>query len=353
VLNYPIIQSTQYRDEVTKLVEENRKLSKADWDSFELSWDFEQHPLFPSTGETKLADAFDAWDKISESRWNQIKANEERLNEIFIEVYDMQGELTKTVEDKNVSVRKADKTREAKSSLSYFVGVVFGRYSLDKPGINFAGGEWNASDQSPLVDTDNVVPIMDGEYYTDDIIKKLRDFLSTVYGELTIHANLDWLANAIGRRPTENSDDALRRYFVNDFFADHFKGYGKRPIYWLLSSGKNNGFKALFYLHRYQPNLVAAVRTQYLLNIQNIYTKRLAELDAKTTLNNDELRLKIDLVAKLDEIKIYDALIAVAASKKVVLDLDDGVKTNYPKLSQCANDVKPDSEILEMKGVKL
>jgi hypothetical protein len=194
---------------------------------------------------------------------------------------------------------------------------------------------------------------MDGEFYTDDIIKKLRDFLVAVYGESTLHANMDWLANAIGRRATDNAEDTLRRYFVNDFFADHFREYGKRPIYWLLTSGKNNGFKALFYLHRYQPNLVATVRTQYLLNTQNVYTKRQAELDAKTALNNDELKLKNDLVAKLAEIKNYDALIAVAASKNVALDLDDGVKVNYPKLSQCAADVKPGSEILEMKGVKL
>jgi hypothetical protein len=194
---------------------------------------------------------------------------------------------------------------------------------------------------------------MDGEFYTDDIIKKLRDFLVAVYGEASLHANMDWLANAIGRRATDNAEDTLRRYFVNDFFADHFREYGKRPIYWLLTSGKNNGFKALFYLHRYQPNLVATVRTQYLLNTQNVYTKRLAELEAKTALNNDELKLKNDLVAKLAEIKTYDALIAVAASKNVTLDLDDGVKVNYPKLSQCAADVKPSSEILEMKGVKL
>lgn len=353
IATYPIIQSSQYYDEIIRLVKANRELSKADWDSFEASWDFERHPLLPSGDETKFSDTYEAWAEIASNRWTQLKANEERLNEIFIEVYGMGGELTPTVEDKYVSVRKADMTREAKSLLSYFVGVMFGRYSLDKPGLNFAGGEWDASSQSPLVDADNIVPIMDGEFYTDDIVKKLRDFLVTVYGESSLHANMDWLANALGRRATENSEDAIRRYFVNDFFADHFREYGKRPIYWLLSSGKNNGFKALFYLHRYQPNLIATVRTQYLLNTQNVYTKRLAELDAKTVLNNDELRLKNDLVAKLAEIKTYDALIAIAASKTVKLDLDDGVKVNYPKLSQCAADVKPGSEILEMKGVKL
>jgi hypothetical protein len=351
--SYPIIESVQYRDEVIDIVNKNRLISKSEWDSFETSWDFGRHPLLPSSDETKLSDAFEAWNTVSEMRWNNLKANEERLNEIFIEVYGMGGELTPTVEDKYVSVRKADMAREAKSLLSYFVGVMFGRYSLDKPGLNFAGGEWDTSSQSPLVDEDNIVPIMDSEFYTDDIVKKLRDFLVTVYGESTLHANMDWLANAIGRRATENAEDALRRYFVNDFFTDHFREYGKRPIYWMLSSGKNNGFKALFYLHRYQPNLIATVRTQYLLNTQNVYTKRLAELDAKTMLNNDELRLKNDLVAKLAEIKNYDALIAIAASKTVKLDLDDGVKTNYPKLSQCADDVKPGSEILEMKGVKL
>ena len=353
IATYPVIKSAEYRDEVIQLVDANRELSKADWDSFETSWDFERHPLLPTSGAKKLTDTYDAWDKISESRWNQLKANEERLNEIFIEVYGMQDELTPEVEDKNVTVRKAKIDREAKSLLSYFVGVIFGRYALDKPGLNYAGGEWIASKQSTLVDADNIVPIMDGEFYTDDIIKKLRDFLVTVYGESTLHANMDWLANAIGRRATDNAEDTLRRYFVNDFFADHFREYGKRPIYWLLSSGKDNGFKALFYLHRYQPNLVATVRTQYLLNTQNIYTKRLAELDAKSTLNNDELKLKNDLITKLAEIKTYDALIAVAASKNVALDLDDGVKVNYPILSQCADDVKPGSEILEMKGVKL
>ncbi len=355
VATYPIIQSSQYRDEVIRLVEANRVLSKADWDSFETSWDFEGHPLLPANAdsETKLSDTYTIWESTAKSRWNQLKQNEERLNEIFIEVYGMQGELTAEVEDKYVSVRKADLTREARSLLSYFVGVIFGRYSLDKPGLNFAGGEWGASTQGDLVDEDNIVPIMDGEYYTDDIIKKLRDFLVAVYGEATLHANMDWLANALGRKSTENAEDTLRRYFVDDFFADHFKVYGKRPIYWQLSSGKQNGFKALFYLHRYQPNLIATVRTQYLLNTQNIYTKRLAELEAKTTLNNDELRLKNDLVAKLAEIKSYDALIGVAASESIELDLDDGVKTNYPKLSHAAAGVKPGSEILEMKGVKL
>lgn len=353
VATYPIIESVEYRDEVIEIVEECREICKEEWDSFETSWDFERHPLLPTTGEAKLADTYVAWESLSESRWNQLKAYEERLNEIFIEIYGMQDELTPEVEDKYISVRKAKIDREAKSLLSYFVGVIFGRYSLDKPGLNFAGGEWNGSGQPALVDADNIVPIMDGEFYTDDIIKKLRDFLVAVYGEASLHANMDWLANAIGRRATDNAEDTLRRYFVNDFFADHFREYGKRPIYWLLTSGKNNGFKALFYLHRYQPNLVATVRTQYLLNTQNVYTKRLAELEAKTALSNDELKLKNDLVAKLDEIKTYDALIAVAASKNVALDLDDGVKVNYPKLSQCAADVKPGSEILEMKGVKL
>lgn len=355
IATYPIIQSPQYRDEVIRLVQENRALSKSDWDSFETSWDFERHPLLPANAnsETKLSDTYTNWESVAESRWNQLKANEERLNEIFIEVYGMQGELTPEVEDKYVSVRKADLAREARSLLSYFVGVIFGRYSLDRPGLNFAGGEWGASTQGNLVDEDNIVPIMDGEYYTDDIVKKLRDFLVTVYGEAALHANMDWLADALGRKSHENAEDTLRRYFVDDFFADHFKVYGKRPIYWQLSSGKQNGFKALFYLHRYQPNLVATVRTQYLLNTQNIYVKRLAELETKTTLNNDELRLKNDLVAKLAEIKSYDALIGVAASESIELDLDDGVKTNYPKLSHAAADVKPGSEILEMKGVKL
>lgn len=353
IATYPIIQSPQYRDEVIRLVEANRALSKADWDAFETSWDYERHPLLPTSGETKLSDTYAVWESTASDRWSQLKANEERLNEIFIEIYGMQGELTPEVEDKYVSVRKADQSREARSLLSYFVGVIFGRYSLDKPGLNFAGGEWSASAQGDLVDADNIVPIMDGEYYTDDIVKQLRDFLTAVYGEASLHANMDWLADALGRKSHENAEDTLRRYFVDDFFADHFKVYGKRPIYWLLSSGRANGFKALFYLHRYQPNLVATVRTQYLLNTQNIYTKRLAELEAKTTLNNDELRLKNDLVAKLAEIKSYDALIGVAASEAVELDLDDGVKVNYPKLSHAAANVQPGSEILEMKGIKL
>lgn len=350
----PIVPvGSEVANDIANIVKDCILLSTAEWNSYEASWDFKMHPLLPTRGETKLIDTFKIWERTAADRWNQLKQNEERLNEIFIEVYGMQGELTPEVEDKYVSVRKADQSREARSLLSYFVGVIFGRYSLDRPGLNFAGGEWNASAQGKLVDEDNIVPIMDGEYYTDDIVKKLRDFLVAVYGEATLHANMDWLANALGRKSHENAEDTLRRYFVDDFFADHFKVYGKRPIYWQLSSGKQNGFKALFYLHRYQPNLVATVRTQYLLNTQNIYAKRLAELEAKTTLNNDELRLKNDLVAKLAEIKSYDALIGVAASESIELDLDDGVKTNYPKLSHAAAGVKPGSEILEMKGVKL
>ena len=199
-----------------------------------------------------IADKYKEWEAECNNRFNQLKANEEELNRIFIEIYGLQDELTPEVEDKDVTVRKADLQREIKSLISYAVGCMFGRYSLDVDGLAYAGGEWDSSKYVKFQpDKDGILPITDDEYFEDDIVTLFVNFIETVYGHDTLEENLKFIADALGKKGSPR--EAIRNYFLNDFFADHCKIYQKRPIYWLFDSGKKNGFKCLIYMHRYQP----------------------------------------------------------------------------------------------------
>lgn len=255
------------KQSVNSLVESNIVFSKSDWDSFETSWDFIVHPLVKNHVST-ISEAYSLWDKECNERFNQIKANEEELNRIFIDIYGLQDELTPEVEDKDVTVRKADLVRDIKSFISYAVGCMFGRYSLDVEGLAYAGGEWDSSKYSTFIpDADDIIPICDEEYFEDDIVSRFIDFVSVVYGFDTLEENLKFIADALGGKGTPR--EVLRNYFLNDFFKDHCNTYqvtgsGKRPIYWLFDSGKKNGFKALVYIHRYTPDLIARMRTGYI-----------------------------------------------------------------------------------------
>ncbi|MBO7131876.1 BREX-1 system adenine-specific DNA-methyltransferase PglX [Candidatus Saccharibacteria bacterium] len=360
ISTYPIVESTDHRNTTVALVKENRLLSKDDWDDYETSWDFTAHPLFKyKTESNKLSDAFSAYEKHCEERFNNLKSNEEKLNEIAIELYGLQDELTPDVPDDRITVRKADHAREARSFLSYFVGCVMGRYSTDKPGIQYAGPGTELP-ENDTVDSDGIITIMDHDSIgRDDIMNKLRHFLESDFGSSTLSTNLDWLAEGLGRKNTENSEDVIRNYFVNEFFnnhaheiyADPTKKSDGRPIYWQISSGKHNAFKALFYIHRYTPSLMAKVRVDYVTPIMNYYDHRLAEI--KTELQSasgmkrgELLTEQSDLADKLDEIKEFDKLLKNIADKRIELDLDDGIKRNYIKLSYAATDVKKGAHIL-------
>lgn len=360
--NVPVVFDKKI--EIERLSNSCIGLSKTDWDSFENSWDFVQHPLirYSSFSMEKMReddkkyfkdmncieDAFTNWQNECFLRFNQIKANEEELNRIFIDIYGLQDELTPEVEDKDITVCKADLQRDIKSLISYAVGCMFGRYSLDVEGLAYAGGDWDDNKYSTFIpDKDNIIPITDEEYFEDDIFGLFCSWLKKVYGKDTLEQNLDFIASALSNKGS-TSREIIRNYFVNDFFKDHCATYsvtgsGKRPIYWLFDSGKQNGFKALIYLHRYNADTVGNLRVDYLHRMQRIYEseiKRMQDMIDHST-NSREVgtatKRREKLQKQLKECRDYDEKIGHLALSRIELDLDDGVKANYRKV-QTARD---------------
>ncbi len=306
-------------------------VSKTDWDSFETSWDFKHHPLL--CGEKTVVVALGKWESEATKRFDTLKANEEELNRIFIEIYGLQNELTPEVAEKNVTVRRADLGREIRSLISYAVGCMFGRYSLDCDGLAYAGGDWDASKYSTFIpDKDNILPICDDEYFEDDIVGRFVDFIRVAYGAETLEENLKFIADALGGKGTPR--EVIRSYFLNDFYADHCKIYQKRPIYWLFDSGKKNGFKALVYLHRYSRDLLAKMRTDYVHEQQERYRTQLSHIAAALNTATGAERAKLlkqqdKLAEQLKEITVFEEKVHHLADQNINIDLDDGVKKNY------------------------
>ncbi len=339
---------------IERTVAGNISISRSDWDSFETSWDFKRHPLV--RGVTMVAEAFAAWEAECSARFNQLKTNEEELNRIFIDIYGLQDELTPEVEDKDVTVRQADLGRDVRSLLSYAVGCMFGRYSLDADGLAYAGGEWDASKYSTfLPDTDGILPITDEEYLEDDIVTLLCAWLKKVYGADTLEENLNFIAKALGNKGA-TSREVIRNYFLKDFFADHCKIFQKRPIYWLFDSGKQNGFKALIYLHRYTPDTIGNVRIDYLHRMQRVYENEIDRMQdmIEHSKNPREVaasaKRKEKLQRQLKECREYDEKISHLALSRIELDLDDGVKVNYRKM-QTASDSKFYEVLADSKNI--
>lgn len=282
---------------------------------------------------TLISDKFSAWQSECDARFNQLKANEEELNRIFIDIYGLQDELTPDVADKDVTVRKADLQREIKSLISYAVGCMFGRYSLDVDGLAYAGGAWDADKYKTFIpDADNILPICDDAYFPDDIVGRFIDFVRTVYGADTLDENLKFIADALGGKGTPQ--EVIRSYFLNDFYADHCKIYQKRPIYWLFDSGKKNGFKCLIYLHRYRPDTIARIRTDYVHELQSRYRTAIEDLTNRlaTAAPAERARLNKQLTRRKDqaaELHTYEEKIHHLADQMIAIDLDDGVKHNY------------------------
>ena len=375
--------------EAEKVVHQNISLSKSDWDAFETSWDFTKHPLVVNSDQcivnsessantqlttnhsslatsgqcivnsdslantqlttnhcslTTIAQAYQRWEEETNARFAQLKANEEELNCIFIDIYGLQDELTPEVEDKDVTVRKADLQRDIKSLLSYAVGCMFGRYSLDVEGLAFAGGTWDDSKYVTFKpDEDNVIPITDEDYFEDDIIGRLIAWLKVVYGAETLEENLHFIADALGTSG-DTARQKIRNYFLKDFFKDHCKIYQKRPIYWLYNSGKQNGFKALIYMHRYNADTSGQVRAEYLGKMEETYESEINRMqDIMDNGAGREVALagkrKEKLQKQLHECRDYDAVLGHIALASIAIDLDDGVKVNYVKV-QTAKDGK-------------
>ena len=354
----PLIESDSL-DSIVERVKHCIDGSNTEWDSFEVSWDFKKHPLLRNV--STISEAFAQWQEECDDRFNRLKANEEELNRVFIDIYGLQDELTPEVEDKDVTVRKADLQRDIKSLLSYAVGCMFGRYSLDVEGLAYAGGEWDSSKyQSYIPDADNVIPITDEEYLDDDIVSRLCAWLKVVYGADTLEANLDYIAKALGNKGS-TSREIIRNYFLNDFFKDHCQTYsvtgsGKRPIYWLFDSGKQNGFKALVYLHRYTPDTIGNLRIDYLHKMQRVYESEINRMQDMMDHSDNAREVaaaskrKDKLAKQLKECREYDEKISHLALSRIELDLDDGVKVNYRKL-QTAQDGKFYEVLADSKNI--
>ncbi len=291
-----------------------------------------------------IADKYAAWEQKCESRFQKLKANEEELNRIFIDIYGLQDELTPEVDDKDVTVRRADLTREIKSLISYAVGCLFGRYSLDVKGLAYAGGEWDDSKYKTIIpDKDNVIPICDDTYFEDDLTARVIEFVRVVYGDDTLEENLKFIADTLGGKGSPR--EVIRNYLLNGFYADHCKIYQKRPIYWLFSSGKKHGFKALVYMHRWKKTTVATVRTDYVHELQERYRTQLSLLEEQmqTASASDHVKLKKrqeKLTAQLTEINAYEEKVHHLADMMIDIDLDDGVKVNYAKFADILEKIK-------------
>ena len=383
----PVLLDAENKKKVELGTLENIRLSKEDWDSFETSWDFKKHPLLRNV--STISEAFAQWQVECDDRFNRLKANEEELNRIFIDIYGLQNELTPEVEDKEVTVRKADLQRDIKNLLSYAVGCMFGRYSTYKEGLLFAGEPYSLQafvdklndrpgtisadelerayrnegvvvDEMFFPDADNVIPITDEEYLDDDIVSRLCDWLKVVYGADTLEANLDYIAKALGNKGS-TSREIIRNYFLNDFFKDHCQTYsvtgsGKRPIYWLFDSGKQNGFKALVYLHRYTPDTIGNLRIDYLHKMQRVYESEINRMQDMMDHSGNAREVaaaskrKDKLAKQLKECREYDEKISHLALSRIELDLDDGVKVNYRKL-QTAQDGKFYEVLADSKNI--
>lgn len=354
IRNLPLIINNTYKVRIDELVSDNILISQIDWDSFETSSDFKKHPLLNDDilrSENQLYDQKDdlfkylttrfcAWDSFTCKQFHQLKANEEELNRIFIEIYGLQDELTPEVEEKDITIRRADLNRDIRSFISYVFGCMFGRYNPDIEGLVYAGGEWDNSKYKTFnPDADNVIPITDEEYFNDDIVGRFIEFIKVIFGRDTLEKNLDFIASAFENKGN-TSREVIRQYFIKDFYKDHVKTYQKKPIYWLFDSGKENGFKALIYMHGYDEFTVAKVRTDYLHRLQKMYEAEYKQCDILIDGNVSEhekvvaRKKKEKLQKQMQECLAYDQVIAHVANQRIKIDLDDGVTVNYAKFQE-------------------
>lgn len=364
VRKVPFVFSANRVETVIDIVNSNIGLAERDWDSYEKSWDFAEHPIVRWRKKTmKVANipdlfakyynkspnvhcslelCFLLWQGECQKRFEQLKANEEKLNQIFIDIYGLQEELVADVEEKDITVRKADLKRDIRSLISYAVGCMLGRYSLDVEGLAYAGGEWDSSKYKTFIpDDDNCIPITDEEYFEDDIVGRFCEFLKVVFGEESLEENLNYVAQALGNKGN-TSREIIRNYFLNDFFKDHCSTYsvtgsGKRPIYWLFDAGKQNGFKCLIYMHRYDKDTVNRVRSEYLKKMQDAIEGALKNAEYAVDNSSSAVdratatRKRDKYIKQLNEIRAYYPALSHMALQRVEIDLDDGVKTNYAK----------------------
>lgn len=323
---------------VEKLVDDSVAITKKDWDSFEISWDFTKHPLLEFPNAT-IQESFNEWEQFTKNQFEQLRANEEELNQIFIEQYGVENELTSDIPDEDITIRKADVTRDMKSFISYAVGCMLGRYSLDEEGLIFAGGKFDPDKYKKFpADEDNILPILSTSSFEDDIVSRFIEFVKITYGEVTLEENLSFIADALGRKKNETARETIRRYFLNDFYKDHVQTYQKRPIYWLFTSGRQKAFNCLVYMHRYDKTTLSRIRTDYLHNVQARYDTEKEDLlaiiesaDSTAKEIRDAKKELKTVEKKIEELKDYDEKLHHLADQQISIDLDHGIKENYGK----------------------
>ena len=338
----PVVVDADEKDNIDKLARDCVKLSKNDWDSFETSWDFDCDPIVRKAlscghsnaeGLITIEYVYRLVAQDFEENFQKLKENEEELNRIFIDIYGLQDELTPEVEDKDVTVRRSDRERDIKNLISYAVGCMMGRYNYGGSGLEYAGGTWDASKYKYYpADADGILPICDDEYFEDDIVGRFVDFVKEVFGIETLEENLKYIADSLGGSGAPR--EVIRYYFLNGFYTDHLKMYQKRPIYWLFDSGKKNGFKCLVYMHRYKPDTIARIRTDYVHEQQSRYRTAIAGLERQIADASTSERVRLNkrlstLKAQAEETRKYEEKIHHLADQMISIDLDDGVKHNY------------------------
>lgn len=341
VNNIPVIitEDPDLFREIEELSKQCIQISNADWDSYETSLDFKRHPLLMYK-ENTIEEAFNIWNQYSKKIFSKLKQNEEKLNKIFINLYGLQDELSPFVDEDDVTVRKSDKESDIKSFISFAVGCMFGRYSLDEEGLIYAGGKFVPEKYGTYkADKDNILPILSDAYFEDDIVSSFIEFVKVTFGEETLAENLEFIADSLGKKDGETAKETIRRYFLNDFYKDHVQTYKKRPIYWLFTSGKQKAFNCLIYMHRYDKTTLSRIRTDYLHELQirlEVEKKSLLSIiegdGTAKEISNAKKELKaLDL--KIEELKAYDELLHHMADMQIEIDLDDGVAANYAKFN--------------------
>ncbi len=340
IASFPLV--VQDEEHIANMSKKCVEIAKNDWNDQETSWDFKNHPLIVKTN--KIEEAYLAWKETSLQRIQDIKEMEEAINTSLAEIYGLEEEIIVKVEDKDITLHLPDINEDIKSFISYAVGCMFGRFSLDVPGIAYGGGIWDSTVYITFrPDKDAIIPICDDEYFEDDILGRFVSFVEKAFGKETLEENLRFIADALGGKGS--SREVIRNYFINDFYADHLKMYQKRPIYWLFDSGKKNGFKCLIYMHRYQPDTIARIRTDYVHEQQSRYRTAIADLENRIASAGTGERVKLSkkltkLQDQAEELRVYEEKIHHLADQMIPIDLDDGVKVNYARFQDVLAKIK-------------
>ncbi|WP_218698252.1 BREX-1 system adenine-specific DNA-methyltransferase PglX [Acinetobacter harbinensis] len=324
-------------------------IAKSDWDSYEISWDFSQNPLI-RTKQPTLEQAFNTWQQQNADAVAEMKCLEEENNKLFIEAYGLQDELTPDVPDEQITLTRADREKDSQRLVSYALGCMMGRYSLDEPGLIYAHAgnqDFDASRYQKFpADADGIIPLTEMHWFEDDATHRIQEFLTAVWGKDTLEANMQWLAESLDKKANETAEDTIRRYLASKFYKDHLQTYKKRPIYWLFSSGKQGAFQALVYLHRYNESTLARMRTEYVMPLISKMTAYANSLETSKETSDSAAEIKRkekelqNLHKQQAELSTFEEKLRHYADQRITLDLDDGVKVNYGKFGDLLAEVK-------------